>query len=62
MDLPSLFRGSNDNKGAALIKLAMIALVRDGMPLVPGEGYRLVIPGDKKGGRAVSGVASIEVK
>jgi DMSO/TMAO reductase YedYZ molybdopterin-dependent catalytic subunit len=42
---------------------AMIAYEEFGKPLEAGDGFaRLIIPGDKAAGRAVSAVTSIEVK
>ncbi|MGO4561374.1 molybdopterin-dependent oxidoreductase [Rhizobiales bacterium 3FA27D7] len=40
----------------------LIATERDGKPLAPDEGLRLVVPGDARGARSVKGVVSIEVK
>lgn len=40
----------------------MIATEADGKPLVPGEGFRLVVPGDKRGARYVRDVVKIEVQ
>lgn len=42
-------------------KPAMIALRRNGEPLPPDEGLRLVVPGDKHGGRNVHNVIRITV-
>jgi DMSO/TMAO reductase YedYZ molybdopterin-dependent catalytic subunit len=39
---------------------ALIALARDGQPLT--DGFRLIVPGDKHGGRAVRHITRIEVK
>lgn len=39
-----------------------LATERDGKPVVPGEGYRLVVPGDKRGARYVRDVVKIEVQ
>lgn len=39
-----------------------LAAERDGKPMVPGEGYRLVVPGDKRGARHVRDVVKIEVQ
>lgn len=39
-----------------------LATERDGKALVPGEGYRLVVPGDKRGARYVRDVVRIEVR
>lgn len=47
------------NFGNAPIQLATD---RDGKSLVPGEGYRLVVPGDKRGARYVRDVVKIEVR
>jgi len=42
---------------------AILAFEKDGAALAPKEGFsRLIIPGDKAAGRAVSAIASIEVK
>ena len=42
---------------------AIIAWQQDGKPLENGEGFaRLIVPGDKAAGRAVSAVTTIEVK
>jgi DMSO/TMAO reductase YedYZ molybdopterin-dependent catalytic subunit len=42
---------------------AVVAWQQDGKPLENGEGFaRLIIPGDKAAGRAVSAVSTIEVK
>ncbi|MER2535346.1 MAG: molybdopterin-dependent oxidoreductase [Rhizobiaceae bacterium] len=40
----------------------LIATEVDGKPLVPGEGFRLVVPGDKRGARYVKDVVRIEVQ
>ena len=40
---------------------AMIACQRDGAPL-GGTGFRLVIPGDKHGGRSVRDVTAITIE
>lgn len=45
--------------GAAPI---IIAVEHDGRPLVPGEGFRLVVPGDKRGARYVKEVVKIEFR
>lgn len=39
-----------------------IATERDGKPIVETEGYRLVVPGDKRGARYVRDVVKIEVR
>ena len=41
--------------------LALLAYARDGQPL-PDGGVRLVVPGDKNGGRSVQDVVSVEVR
>ncbi len=42
---------------------AIVAWQQDGKPLESGEGYaRLIIPGDKAAGRAVSAITTIEVQ
>jgi DMSO/TMAO reductase YedYZ molybdopterin-dependent catalytic subunit len=41
---------------------ALIAYARDGASLPAVEGLRLVVPGDKAGGRAVRDVVRIDVK
>jgi hypothetical protein len=43
-------------------KTALIAISRNDAPLPPRDGLRLVVPGDKHGGRAVYDVAHIELK
>lgn len=43
-------------------KQVIIAYAKDGKPLDPSDGLRLVVPGDKHGGRAVKDVTHIEVK
>jgi DMSO/TMAO reductase YedYZ molybdopterin-dependent catalytic subunit len=40
----------------------MIATELDGKPLLPGEGFRLIAPGDVRGARNVKDVVRIEVK
>lgn len=42
-------------------EMAILAFAGDGKTLDAGDGIRLVIPGDKHGGRAVRDVISIEV-
>ena len=43
--------------------LALIAWQQDGKPLAEAGGFaRLIVPGDKAAGRAVSAIATIEVK
>lgn len=39
-----------------------LATERDGKPIVATEGYRLVVPGDKRGARYVKDVVKIEVQ
>ena len=41
---------------------AVLAVRKDGQPLAGDEGVRLVVPGDKKGGRSVRHVVKIEVQ
>lgn len=41
---------------------AMIALKRDGEPLPPEDGLRLIVPGDTRGARNVKDVVTIEVR
>jgi DMSO/TMAO reductase YedYZ molybdopterin-dependent catalytic subunit len=42
---------------------AIIAYAKDGQPLSDARGFaRLILPGDKAAGRAISGVASITVR
>ncbi|MGH6976266.1 MAG: molybdopterin-dependent oxidoreductase [Stellaceae bacterium] len=41
---------------------AVIAWSEDGRPFDPQAGLRLILPGDRKGGRDVRDVVSIEVK
>lgn len=43
-------------------KVVLVAATRNGQPLAPRDGLRLVVPGDKHGGRAVSDIAHIELK
>jgi len=43
-------------------KAAIVAYSRDGQPFDPARGFRLVVPGDKHGGRDVRDVVIIEVK
>ena len=43
-------------------KSVILAIARDGTPLPPRDGIRLIVPGDKHGGRAVSDVAQVEVQ
>lgn len=40
----------------------ILAVRKDGQPLAGDEGIRLVVPGDKKGGRSVRHVVKIEVE
>lgn len=41
---------------------AVIAWSRNGQPFDPARGFRLVLPGDRVGGRDVRDVVAIEVK
>lgn len=41
---------------------AVVAWSEDGKPFDPAHGLRLILPGDRKGGRDVRDVVSIEVK
>ena len=41
---------------------AILAVTRDSQPLSADEGVRLVVPGDKHGGRRVRHVVRIEVQ
>lgn len=41
---------------------AVVAWSEDGKPFDPTHGLRLILPGDRKGGRDVRDVVSIEVK
>jgi DMSO/TMAO reductase YedYZ molybdopterin-dependent catalytic subunit len=43
-------------------KGVIVAYSRDGQPFYPARGFRLVVPGDRHGGRDVRDVISIEVK
>jgi DMSO/TMAO reductase YedYZ molybdopterin-dependent catalytic subunit len=43
-------------------KQVVIAYAKDGQPLGPDDGLRLIVPGDAHGGRAVKDVVHIEVK
>lgn len=43
-------------------KSVILAYEKDGKPLDPAQGIRLVVPGDKHGGRAVHDVVKIEVQ
>ncbi|GGF48282.1 molybdopterin-binding oxidoreductase [Aliidongia dinghuensis] len=43
-------------------KQVILAVKRDGQPLAGDEGVRLVVPGDKRGGRSVRHVVKIEVE
>jgi DMSO/TMAO reductase YedYZ molybdopterin-dependent catalytic subunit len=43
-------------------KQVILAVTRDGQPLTGDEGVRLVVPGDKRGGRSVRHVVKIEVQ
>jgi hypothetical protein len=40
----------------------ILAVRKDGQPLAGDEGVRLVVPGDRKGGRSVRHVVKIEVQ
>jgi len=42
--------------------VAVVAWSADGKPFDPAQGPRLILPGDRKGGRDVRDVVSIEVK
>ena len=41
---------------------ALVAWSQDGKPFDPAQGLRLILPGDRRGGRDVRDVVSIEVK
>jgi len=43
-------------------KSVLLAYAKDGKPLDPADGIRLIVPGDHKGGRAVRGVVKIDVQ
>jgi DMSO/TMAO reductase YedYZ molybdopterin-dependent catalytic subunit len=43
-------------------KTVILALAKNGKPLDRDEGPQLIVPGDKRGGRAVHDVVSIEVR
>jgi DMSO/TMAO reductase YedYZ molybdopterin-dependent catalytic subunit len=43
-------------------KSVILAIAKDGQPLAAGDGIRLIVPGDKHGGRAVRDVAKIDVQ
>jgi DMSO/TMAO reductase YedYZ molybdopterin-dependent catalytic subunit len=43
-------------------KPAMIAYSRDRQPFDPARGFRLIVPGDRHGGRSVRDVVTIEAK
>lgn len=43
-------------------KAVILAYARDGGPLKPEEGIRLIVPGDKHAGRSVRDVVSIDVR
>lgn len=44
-------------------ELAILAYARDGQPLGPNGGFvRLIVPGDKGGGRNVASIVEIEVR
>jgi len=43
-------------------KSVLLAYAKDGKPIDPADGIRLIVPGDKKGGRAVRGVVKIDVQ
>jgi DMSO/TMAO reductase YedYZ molybdopterin-dependent catalytic subunit len=40
----------------------ILAIRKDGQPLAGDEGVRLIVPGDKRGGRSVRHVVKIEVQ
>jgi hypothetical protein len=43
-------------------KSVLLAYAKDGRPLGPDDGIRLVVPGDQHGGRAVRDVVSVELR
>lgn len=43
-------------------KSVILAIAKDGQPLAPDEGIRLIVPGDKHGGRAVRDVVKIDIQ
>jgi hypothetical protein len=43
-------------------KSVIVATAKDGKPLGPADGLRLIVPGDKHGGRAVRDIVHVEVK
>jgi DMSO/TMAO reductase YedYZ molybdopterin-dependent catalytic subunit len=43
-------------------KSVILAFAKDGQPLTPEDGLRLIVPGDKHGGRAVHDVVVIHVQ
>jgi DMSO/TMAO reductase YedYZ molybdopterin-dependent catalytic subunit len=43
-------------------KSVILAYAKDGKPLAPADGIRLIIPGDHHGGRDVRDVVTIEVR
>ena|SRR5689334_17380460 len=43
-------------------KAVILALAKNGKPLDPHDGLQLIVPGDKRGGRAVHDVVSIDVR
>lgn len=43
-------------------KAVILAIAQDGQKLPPEDGIRLIVPGDKHGGRAVRDVAKIDVE
>ena len=49
---------------SAVIATGLLSAVyqRDGAPLRPQDGLRLVLPGDKRGGRSVRDVVKIDVQ
>jgi DMSO/TMAO reductase YedYZ molybdopterin-dependent catalytic subunit len=43
-------------------KSVILAIEKDGQPLPAADGIRLIVPGDKRGGRAVRDVVTIDVQ
>jgi DMSO/TMAO reductase YedYZ molybdopterin-dependent catalytic subunit len=43
-------------------KSVILAYAKDGKPLDAADGIRLIVPGDRHGGRAVRGVVKIDVQ
>jgi DMSO/TMAO reductase YedYZ molybdopterin-dependent catalytic subunit len=43
-------------------KSAILAITENGQPLPPEDGIRLIVPGDKHGGRAVRDVVKIDIQ